>query len=120
MGATRSIIIGLAMLYDLARAAQADPYPPSLELRAVLGLLHALSGGERSSYDAFWKAATEARRPAYSDLIGGVCRKNDLTAEWHGILCTFGLEPSIELMSAIHRANETGRPAKPRRTDGKL
>lgn len=108
------------MLYDLARSAEANPYPPSLELRAVLGLLHALSGGDRREYDGFWKAATEARPPAYSDAIGATCRKNDLRACWHGILYTFGMEPTIDLMASIHRANETGKPARPRRTDGKL
>lgn len=120
MGATRSVIIGLAFLYDLARSAETNPYPATMELRAILGLMHALSGGDRDSYDAFWKAATETRRPAASDYIGSICRKNDLTATWHGILYTFGMEPTIELMSAIHRANETEKPAAPRRTDGSL
>jgi|GEM_PF-5119719 len=120
MRATLPVIIGLASLYDLARSAEANPYPATLELRAILGLMHALSGGERESYDAFWKAATETRRPAASDYIGGICRKNDLTANWHGILYTFGMEPTIELMSAIHRASNTGTRAAPLRTDGQL
>lgn len=120
MGAHRSIIIGLAVLYDLARSAEAKPYPPSLELRAVLGLLHALSGGDRRCYDDFWKAAIETRPPAASDYIGGICRKNDLTSSWHDILRRFGLEASIEVMSDIHRASATGKPPIPQRADGQL
>lgn len=120
MRPTRSIIIGLAVLYDLARSAEAGPYPASLELRAVLGLLHALSGGDRACYDRFWKAATETRPPAYSDGIGKICRMNDLTVQWHRIVYAFGMEPTIELMSAIHRANDTGKPPRPRSTSGAL
>ena len=104
----------------MARSANAGPYPPTLELRAVLALLHALSGRDRASYDAFWKAATETRAPAASDTIGGICRQNDLRSAWYDILKTFGLEASIEVMSAIHRAGTTGNPPKPPSTNGGL
>lgn len=120
MGANRSITIGLAVLYDLARSAEAKPYPPSLGLRAVLGLLHAISGGDRRCYDDFWKAAIETRPSAASDYIGAICRKNELTSVWHVILRSFGLEASIEVMSAIHRASATGKPPTAPRADGQL
>lgn len=120
MGANRSVILGLAVLYEMARNARTPPYPATVELRAVLALLHALSNGDRRPYDAFWKDATEVRREPVSEQIGAVVRKNDLTARWHGILYTFDAEPTIELMDAVHRAGGKDRPPKRPRDCGGL
>lgn len=98
-------MIGLAVLYDWGRRAECAPFPCSVELRAVLALLHAHSNGDRRPYDAFWKAATQPRGKQPSEAIEKIVRGNNMHGAWHGILRTFGLEASIDLMTAIHSVN---------------
>lgn len=97
----RAIIIGLAALYQWPRRAGRDPFPPTVEMRAVLSLLYLHSNGDRSAFDAYWKAATEKGLNYPSDLIASVVRSNNMRTAWHGIVEALGAYPSIDLMSAI-------------------
>ena len=48
-------MLALAALHDVADQASRGPVPPSLELRALLALLHGRSKGDRGCYDGFWR-----------------------------------------------------------------
>lgn len=102
MNRTRAIIIALAALWRLHGQAQGKPFAPSTELRALLALLYLHSDGDRTSFDAYWRAATGTGIEYSSELIARVCRGNAMTAAWHGIARSLGTEATIDLMSAIH------------------
>lgn len=102
MKRTRAIIIGLAALWRLQGRARREPFRGTAELRAVLALLYLHSNGDRTSFDAYWRAATEVGIEYASDAIAGVCRRNGMMAAWHGIARSLGMEATIDLMSAIH------------------
>ena len=50
----------LLILYKLANVRRSKPYDRSWCLRFLLAFLHSQSNGDRSAFDAYWKAATRA------------------------------------------------------------
>ncbi|MEP9401877.1 hypothetical protein [Sphingomonas sp. VNH70] len=113
MSESRAIIIALASLHRLYVEARPEPYARTTELRAILALLHVLSGGPAKPYVDYWTAATEPREKVESDLTAKVMRRNQMLGSWHGILHAFGLPSSIELSDAIARVERADRDAVP-------
>lgn len=53
----------LLILYKLAHHRRLQPYDRSWCLRFILAFLYSHANGDRSSFDAFWQAATRPNRP---------------------------------------------------------
>lgn len=87
-------MLALAALYALCDAARLGPVVPSLEVRALLALVHRLGNGDRAPFDEFWRISQELHA---GDTAGGYVRATYMRTEWMGIARTLGLQPEASV-----------------------
>ena len=87
-------IWALLILYQMAHNRRAEGYPRSWLLRFLLAFLYThAKGGDRSSFDGFWKAATRAKTPDVADGAAAKMRGVEMKREANGICKAVGEEP---------------------------
>ena len=97
-----AILLGIAALYDVAERAGKEPLSPSLELRALLALLHTLGDGRREPYDKFWKHSLSEGLERNHASTNGYMRSTSMRIEILGIGRSLNLElRSTELSNVI-------------------
>jgi len=97
-----AILLGVAALYDVAERAGKQPLSPSLELRALLALLHTLGDGRREPYDTFWKHSLSEGLERNHISANGYMRSTSMRIEILGIGRSLNLElQSTELSNVI-------------------
>ena len=97
-----AILLDIAALYDVAERAGKQPLSSSLELRALLALLHTLGVGRREPYDKFWKHSLNEGLERNHVSANGYMRSTSMRIEILGIGRSLNLElRSTELSSVI-------------------
>jgi len=92
MDRNRVIFLALAALQDVADESARGPIEPTIHLRALLGLLHLQSNGDRRCYDEFWRAVCRPNRPDEPEWSENYVRQRDGSIALIGIGRTVGLE----------------------------
>jgi hypothetical protein len=86
----------LLILYKLAHHRRAEPYDRSWCLRFILAFLYSQSKGEdRSSFDRFWKAATQPKKPDEPDRTAAKVRGMSMKNEANAICLAVGEQPKL-------------------------
>lgn len=105
----RMILLALAVVDDAQQQARKGPIVRTNALRLALAYLFSQSDGRRGPYDLFWAECANPHAHAHSETMGNVMRGNWLVREWHGILQTLGLAPSIEFNERLRRVEARER-----------
>lgn len=92
---TRALLVLEAALNETSDA----PVPRSLSLRFTLAYLYAVSRGERSSLDGFWRNVTDDR-PCEdgAERIRGLGRSQNANAQLNGIYRDVGIKRTNDMM----------------------
>ena len=85
------------------------PIPPTFALRFILAYLFARSDGNRTPFDAFWKACQE---PEGGMTQQGYRRGCYTRTQWNGIVRGLGIAQTIEFNASIARARRGSNKAK--------
>ncbi len=101
----RTIFLGLAALFGIAEASHRSPVAPTIALRALLAMLHALGGGSREPFDEFWADATETTPRSVGHPGGGYMRGCATMRDWHRIARQLGAPGDADYLVAISVAS---------------
>lgn len=105
-----AIMLAIAALDETADRAHNEVLTPTLELRALLALLHTLSTGERKSYGEYWRYSHRPVLEGQSPSIEGYVRSTNMRIAMKGIMRSLGLEPqSMELGEVIYEIRRKQR-----------
>jgi hypothetical protein len=86
-------IQALLILYQIAQHRRAEAFPRTWTLRFILAFLYSQSSGDRSPFDAYWKAATRPKSPAETDAAAARVRGAALRREANLICLAVGEQP---------------------------
>jgi hypothetical protein len=110
----------LCALDEVAIEAGDAPLKPSLSTRFALAFLYAVSDGDRSPYDQFWREIGDAKASAHSEGSGRYIRGSYARTAFTGIARTVGIDVGIEVMAKLAEARRNhGGPPRPK-NDGDL
>ncbi len=105
MSRERTIFLSLAALFRVAEASQRAPAPATIELRALLALLHNLGGGSRDPFDAFWTAVTDCGSLGADHPQVNYMRASAARTAWQRIAGCVGAPGDIGYFVAISIAS---------------
>lgn len=114
------IFKALCALDEITIEAGNAPMKPSLSTRFALAFLYAVSNGDRTPYDQFWREVGDSKSSAYSQRAADYTRASYARTAFTRIARTVGVELDIEVMAklAAARRNHAG-PPRPK-NDGDL
>ena len=100
------MFLGLAALKEIADQAYQRPVEPTMQLRALLALLHLQSDGDLARYRDFWEWSRRPLVPGYVEPQNGT-RGTYTATMWKAIARSCGFEPqSMAFCEAVRRMLE--------------
>lgn len=97
----RLIFLGLVALNEAAEACRTEPIEPTIPLRVVVAMLHALAGGDRAIFDEF---LATLRMSGSDRVMNDAIRHTAANTCVHGIARRLGCVMDVKLNSDIHEA----------------
>lgn len=103
----RLIFLGLVALDEAASACRTEPIEPSVPLRVVVAMLHALAGGDRAIFDEF---LATLRMTGGDRAMHDTIRHTSAHTVVQGVARRLGCEMDIKLSSDISDAQSPVDP----------